>query len=292
MEAFIASSQDKTKNALNRSMEAAFNAFMQQLSEDQVTFEQQKILQPDLTSANLLCFLLYSGYELGMLFTKTWGSIALTQKCRQEKSEAKSRAKLVRQLADWVCCQCLCHVSTNAMFANHIQSQTSLEEQHEKAWQCVREFMQNNLKVFTGLASAGTSTLLPSVASWVEETLGDIAEVRSSEDHLVVLWINLPTAGIVGAAKDDFFISLITNILTKYKRNSIALVVHANRAEQLAGKRTFLPTRPSCHSITFQLSSCYTRPSFCPRDALSDLAAGPRKAHPAPSQSLMLPRVK
>ncbi|CAK9107180.1 Uncharacterized protein SCF082_LOCUS49906 [Durusdinium trenchii] len=169
VEAFIASSQDKTKNALNRSMEAAFNAFMQQLSEDQVTFEQQKILQ--------------------------------------EKSEAKSRAKLVRQLA----------------------------EQHEKAWQCVREFMQNNLKVFTGLASAGTSTLLPSVASWVEETLGDIAEVRSSEDHLVVLWINLPTAGIVGAAKDDFFISLITNILTKYKRNSIALVVHANRAEQLEG---------------------------------------------------------
>ncbi|CAK9106940.1 unnamed protein product [Durusdinium trenchii] len=102
VEAFIASSQDKTKNALNRSMEAAFNAFMQQLSEDQ-------------------------------------------------------------------------------------------------------------------------------------ETLGDIAEVRSSEDHLVVLWINLPTAGIVGAAKDDFFISLITNILTKYKRNSIALVVHANRAETKEG---------------------------------------------------------
>ncbi|CAK9085679.1 unnamed protein product, partial [Durusdinium trenchii] len=63
----------------------------------------------------------------------------------------------------------------------------------------------------------------------------EILQVRSSEDHLVVLWINLPTAGIVGAAKDDFFISLITNILTKYKRNSIALVVHANRAETKEG---------------------------------------------------------
>ena len=54
--------------------------------------------------------------------------------------------------------------------------------------------------------------------------------VRSFEDHSVVLWCNLPTAGVLGAAKQDFILTAVTNMLTTYKRNGVAIFVDANRA--------------------------------------------------------------
>ncbi|CAL1126072.1 unnamed protein product [Cladocopium goreaui] len=127
-----------------------------------------------------------------------------------EKSMAKKRAKLVKQL----------------------------EECHNKAWDIVNNFMVNNVQMFCGTALNGISTIMPEVSSWVTSTLNDVAEVRDSSDHLVVLWANLPTCGIISAAKLDFVISFLTNQLEKHKRNGAALIIHPNRAAQAHAAKT------------------------------------------------------
>ena len=112
------------------------------------------------------------------------------------------------------------------------------QECHVKAWDIIKDFMGESLKLFTGSALTGTSTLMPEVSSWVTSALADIAEVRDSSDHLVLLWCNLPSQGILSAAKLDFLVSFITNQLEKHKRNGVAIIIHANRAGQFRGPKT------------------------------------------------------
>jgi len=52
---------------------------------------------------------------------------------------------------------------------------------------------------------------------------------------MLVFWFNLPTAGIVSATKNDFFLSLATNKLAEHRRNAVAIFIHTNRAAQIAG---------------------------------------------------------
>ncbi len=79
----------------------------------------------------------------------------------------------------------------------------------------------------------GESTVLPRVSSFLQEAFGEIPEVRSFEDHGVIIWGALPTAGIIGAAKYDFCLTAISNLLSLYKRNGVAILVHPNRAAQM-----------------------------------------------------------
>ena len=77
------------------------------------------------------------------------------------------------------------------------------------------------------------STVLPSLTSWIQESLADIPEARAYDDHGILLWGNLPTAGILGASKYDFLLTALSNLLSVFKRNSIAVLVHPNRAGQM-----------------------------------------------------------
>ena len=113
------------------------------------------------------------------------------------------------------------------------------QECHNKAWDLVGSYLESNLRMFSGKSVDADSTVLPSLASWVQDSLADIPEARSFEDHGVVLWVNLPTAGIIGASKYDFLLTSITNLLTQYKKNSIALIIHPNRAGQLQSSSRF-----------------------------------------------------
>ena len=108
------------------------------------------------------------------------------------------------------------------------------EECHNKAWETVNKFMSENVQFFCGTALTGVSTIMPEISSWVTTQLSEVAEVRDSSDHLVVLWANLPTSGILSAARLDFLISFLANQLEKHKRNGVALVIHPNRAAQVA----------------------------------------------------------
>lgn len=44
MDEFVAEAQDKSRNALSKSLEAAYLAFAEQLASDQMQFEQQKLV--------------------------------------------------------------------------------------------------------------------------------------------------------------------------------------------------------------------------------------------------------
>ena len=92
--------------------------------------------------------------------------------------------------------------------------------------------------MFSGKSVDADSTVLPSLSSWITEAFADIPKARSFEDHGVVIWVNLPTAGIIGASKYDFVVTAVSNVLSQYKKNSIAILVHPNRAAQLHSNRT------------------------------------------------------
>ena len=42
--------------------------------------------------------------------------------------------------------------------------------------------------------------------------------MRAHDDHLIFLLCNLPTAGVIPAAKLDFVLTSVTNLLTMYKK--------------------------------------------------------------------------
>ncbi|CAK9114941.1 unnamed protein product [Durusdinium trenchii] len=82
----------------------------------------------------------------------------------------------------------------------------------------VGEYMKANLHIFGGKATDAESTVLPAVSSWVEEVLLDCPEVKSTNDHAVVMWINLPACGIIGVARYEYMITAVSNLLAKYRR--------------------------------------------------------------------------
>lgn len=53
---------------------------------------------------------------------------------------------------------------------------------------------------------------------------------KAMDGHSLVIWCNLTTVGVMPAAKFDFFITAVSNLLATHKRNAIALIVHCNRA--------------------------------------------------------------
>ena len=107
-------------------------------------------------------------------------------------------------------------------------------------------YLDSHLRVFMGKADQAESTTMPATMAWIQEVLQDCPEVRETDDHAMVAWLCMPTAGIVSAMKMDFFITFICNFLTRYRRNSIVLIVHPNRAAQAskdsAEKRTVVST--------------------------------------------------
>ena len=63
-------------------------------------------------------------------------------------------------------------------------------------------------------------------------------EVRSPEDHCLVAWANLTTVGVMPAAKYDWFLTSMTNLIASHKRNAVGIIIHCNRASD--GGRTFV----------------------------------------------------
>ena len=61
----------------------------------------------------------------------------------------------------------------------------------------------------------------------------------STDDHSVVLVMNAPVMGIVPAAYKSFMLTYITNCLSDFPNNSLALLVFPNRAGQQEGRTDF-----------------------------------------------------
>lgn len=98
VEQFIAAAQDRTRNALQTSLLAGFNAWKEQLRADEVAFESDKILYPDWFENIAWSDNIYRAFEvLACLFSAFCFS---TSKLRCERETAKRRTLLIRQLED------------------------------------------------------------------------------------------------------------------------------------------------------------------------------------------------
>lgn len=109
----------------------------------------------------------------------------------------------------------------------------SVKDCHTNAWNAVTRYMEQNLQCFSGRVETADSTVMPSVASWVMQCLNDIPQVRETDDHAILGWLPLPTAGVIGAQKWDFVVTFVCNLLAQFKKNGVVLIVHSNRAAQL-----------------------------------------------------------
>ena len=171
-----------------------------------------------------------------------------TSKLRCEREAAKRRTLLVRQLEDNIDHFRIRIESVNYFFLRTQKAQKVIllkmtltcfsdsnraQECHTKAWKVVTDYMDQNLRVFTGKSASADSVVMPAVHSWIAESLNDIAEVKSKNDHAIIGWLCLPTAGVIGAQKWDFFVTFVCNFLHAHPVNGIVLIVHSNRASQM-----------------------------------------------------------
>lgn len=91
--------------------------------------------------------------------------------------------------------------------------------------------MTESLRIFSGLAKEAESTVLPVIATWVDEVFNDTPECRAADDHGVFLWVNLPACGVLSVHRYEWVITAITNILATYRRNGVCIIVHPNRGQ-------------------------------------------------------------
>ena len=91
-------------------------------------------------------------------------------------------------------------------------------------------FLEHNVKVFVGKTTEAESTLMPASRAWVRDMANEMG--NNLDDHAVVLFLNMPAFGVVGALKQSFIINYVSNLLSDWQVNGICFVVHPNRAGQ------------------------------------------------------------
>lgn len=94
----------------------------------------------------------------------------------------------------------------------------------------LQSYIHTNLWHFL-ILSLLLSTFFMRVRIWLKgwaPVCGD-KEVRAHDDHSIILWANVPTQGVMPAAKLDYMITSVSNLLTAYKRNGVAIILHCNR---------------------------------------------------------------
>ncbi|CAK9021468.1 Uncharacterized protein SCF082_LOCUS15362 [Durusdinium trenchii] len=169
MEEYVSQNQDRARNAHNKSVECAFQAWTEQLRADQGLFESIKL--------------------------------------KSEKEGGRMRQKLVK----------------------------NLEDCHNRAWSCIKDFIENSMMTFPGRQSDADSTMMPAARSWIRNCLEE--ECISPEDHSVVLWLNCTTIGIIPTLKYDFFLTFLSNVLTDFSKNGVCFIVFPNRASKCKTKK-------------------------------------------------------
>ena len=111
---------------------------------------------------------------------------------------------------------------------------------HQKSWEVVREHVDGNFKVWSlGLEDQMLPTLLP----WIDGQMENLTYTRETNEEAHVLYVCLPTCGVVPAKKNNYFLTLVTSFLSARPTNSIAIFVHANRAGDGGKKQTTFHTQ-------------------------------------------------
>lgn len=198
VENFIVAAQDRSKNAHNKSMQAAYSAWVESLRSGQAQFESQRILPPDCTKSYQIqtwhlnkprvhwlwnTFALVPWQKLKKIGTPTYPNYHP----RSQKESGKRRAKIIGQLED---------LSYQALVFQHLWivwfdsywffyltliSSMHSQEMHHRAWKIVGDYLSSSLRIFNARAGEAESTVLPSVTSYIQEAFDEVPECRSTE---------------------------------------------------------------------------------------------------------------
>lgn len=106
---------------------------------------------------------------------------------------------------------------------------------HTRSWEIVHSWVDHNLKVWS--LKAETSPL-PTLLPWIEERFEDQTFLRTASEEGHVLYFNLPSMGVISAAKLNYVHALCTSFLAARPTNSVAVIIHANRASEGRKSRT------------------------------------------------------
>lgn len=91
--------------------------------------------------------------------------------------------------------------------------------------------MDGNFSIFCGKASEAEGTVMPTSRAWVRECAADLGSV-APDDHMVAVFMNCPSVGILGAEVTSYMINYITNILSDHPSTGVCFLIHPNRAGQ------------------------------------------------------------
>lgn len=105
----------------------------------------------------------------------------------------------------------------------------ALSLRHAKSWEAVTEFVQQNFQVWSIRLE---QSILPTLLPWLDAQMERLTYNRVHGEECYVLYVCLPTMGVVPVGKLSFVVQLITSFLAARPQNSIAVVIHANRASE------------------------------------------------------------
>ena len=76
----------------------------------------------------------------------------------------------------------------------------------------------------------GDQTVLPELLPFLDAAMDGISFNRTASEEGYILFFNLPTAGVLSAAKENYVHQLMTNFLAIKRVNGVAVVIMPNRA--------------------------------------------------------------
>ncbi|CAK9015357.1 unnamed protein product [Durusdinium trenchii] len=81
---------------------------------------------------------------------------------------------------------------------------------HDALWHLDAD-LHSVMRMADGKVAEGESTVMPASRAWVRNMATDMG--NTSDDHSIFIFVNYPSLGIAGAAKNGFLLNYVTNIL-------------------------------------------------------------------------------
>lgn len=200
-DSYIETAQSSVCNARQQSIVAAFNLFKTELSTDQALHRKEMAA----------CTGDFERHYSQLL-------------CTLEARQAAFCKLLVSNLA----------VSLGSMCSMGLFAQGF----HEASWRLVAQFAEEGFPVWTIPTKMLSAQLPAKLKPWQAAVVQSVnAGIRRPENENYIYWLNMVTCGITSAVKTDWFLSFLTQVLTDQPTNSIAIILHSNRAAQIKGKK-------------------------------------------------------
>lgn len=106
-----------------------------------------------------------------------------------------------------------------------------LEGMHELSWSVVGDFVNKNWITWAvSTHELGDQTILPQLLPWCDQVLSEATFNRVPEEEGYLLFINMPTCGVVPSQKLNYFLQLTTTFLATNRKNSVCVMLFPNKA--------------------------------------------------------------